>query len=233
LEKANSLGDDDEGNDDDLQEFSHDDFILAMKMLGKDVPVSDERIAQVRMQAPRSRPAFLNTPAPTAAEPVAEGGYNPRSTEVHRIFREFRHGMRKENAEKEFCIEYPGVQDAFQYWDMRLPEDDKHQGACTLNEVCFELFFFGEFTMVTDHSKFFALTRRMLEVKAGVNARTPLPMREAGCMYPLIAVPVVMTEMEGMNLGLLLFDDFGTALPSGRVSDDSGVAGKPSACGQQ
>lgn len=246
LEKRNVIDgnvadEDDDAHDDGLQEFSHDDFILAMRMLGKDVPVSGERLQQVREQAPRSRPAFLNTNSSASSAAIAEGApaaasgeYHPRNTEVHKIFRDFRYSLRKEGAEKEFQVEYPGAE-PFQYWDMRLPEDEKHQSLCSLNEVAFELFFFGEFTLIGDHQKFLALVRRVLEVKAGVLAKTPLPIREAGCMYPLVAVPVVMTEMEGMNLGALLFDEFGTAVPSSRAQQDGeAVAGKPSGgCGQQ
>lgn len=240
LEKKNALdGEEEEVGDDDLQEFTHDDFILAMKMLGKDVPVSGDRIQQVRENAPRSRPAFLNATQQQrmqeeAAPSANPTGYNPRNTEVHKIFQDFRYGMRKENVDKEFSVEYPGIPEPFQYWDMRLPEDDRHQSLCTLNEVCFELFYFGEFTVIKDQEKFLTLIRRVLEVKAGVNARTPLPCREAGCMYPLVAIPVVMTEMEGMMLGNLLLEDFGSALPATRASEQgAGVAGRGSACAPQ
>lgn len=253
LEKRNSIAGDiapaveeEEGDDDDLQEFTHDDYILAMRMLGRDVPVTGDRLKQVRENAPRSRPTFVpsaaappppppsdapdNTVAPAAEE------YHPRNTEVHRIFRDMRHGMRMENVDKTFQLEYPGVEEPFSYWDMRLPENERYQGRCSLNEVCFELFFFGEFKHIKDHDKFCALVQRVLEVKAGVRARLPLPIREAGCMYPLVAVPVIMTEMEGNILGGLLFEEFGTATGlshSSHKEDAGAVAGKPSACGQQ
>lgn len=244
LEKRNSIGGQsvepevEEPDDDDLQEFTHDDYILAMRMLGRDVPVTGDRLKQVRENAPRSRPTFVPSvsAAPRETEAALSGDYNPRNTEVHRIFRDMRHGMRKENVDKTFQIEYPGVEEPFSYWDMRLPEDGRHQGQCSLNEVCFELFFFGEFKHIKDHEKFCALVQRVLEVKGGVRARMPLPIREAGCMYPLVAVPVIMTEMEGSMLGGLLFEEFGTAAGLSYQShgEDAGdVAGKPSACGQQ
>jgi hypothetical protein len=241
LEKGNSIDgqptEAEEDDEDDLQEFTHDDFILAMRMLGRDVPVTGDRLKQVRENAPRSRPTFVPSAQPAApSETVPGDEYNPRNTEVHRIFRDMRHGMRKEGVDKEFQIEYPGAEEPFAYWDMRLPEDERHQGRCTLNEVCFELFFFGEFKYIKDHDKFCALVQRLLEVKAGVKARTPLPIREAGCMYPLVAIPVIMTDMEGNMLGSLLFEEFGTAEGLSHQSykqDGNAVAGKASACGQQ
>jgi len=244
LEKKNAIDgqeeEEDDIDDDSLQEFSHDDFIMAMKMLGKDVPVSNDRLQQVRDNAPRSRPTFLNSQqsaAPSTSAGPTDGSYNPRNTQVHKIFQDYRYGMRKDGADVHYKIEYPGIPEPYQYWDMRLPEDEAHQDrVCSVNEVCFELFFFGEFTVIKDTDKFLALIRRMLEVECGVQAKTPLPMREAGCMYPLIAVPVVMTEMEGMIMGERVFDDFGTALPSTKASsaeDGTKVAGKGSACAQQ
>jgi hypothetical protein len=154
---------------------------------------------------------------------------------VHRIFEEFRYGLRKDGADVKFQVIYPGVRDPFQYWDMRLPEDDTHQDSmCSVNEVCFELFFFGEFKMIRDHEAFKALVARVLELNGGIKARLPLPIREAGCMYPLIAVPIVITELEGMELGAMLFDDFGTALPASKVSEKGSVAaGSSKGCGQQ
>jgi hypothetical protein len=248
LEKRNSIAgaepepEEDEADDDDLQEFTHDDYILAMRMLGRDIPVTGDRLKQVRENAPRSRPTFVASAAAPAPPSVAVEGaaqaeeYHPRNTEVHRIFRDMRHGMRMENVDKTFQLEYPGVDEPFSYWDMRLPEKESYQGRCSLNEVCFELFFFGEFKHIKDEAKFCALVQRLLEVKAGVKARLPLPIREAGCMYPLVAVPVIMTEMEGTILGGLLFEEFGTATGlshSSHKEDAGAVAGKPSACGQQ
>ncbi|CUG94311.1 Hypothetical protein, putative [Bodo saltans] len=208
LEKRNSIAGDiapaveeEEGDDDDLQEFTHDDYILAMRMLGRDVPVTGDRLKQVRENAPRSRPTFVPSAAAPPPPPPSDAPdntvapaeeYHPRNTEVHRIFRDMRHGMRMENVDKTFQLEYPGVEEPFSYWD--------------------------------------------IEVKAGVRARLPLPIREAGCMYPLVAVPVIMTEMEGNILGGLLFEEFGTATGlshSSHKEDAGAVAGKPSACGQQ
>ena len=265
--------DDDTTHDDDLQFFTHEDFILAMKMLGKDVPVSSDRISQVRAAAPRSRPAFLNTvKAPTPAQqqqqpPAFTGGgltlqqeiaiqapsssgppapesnaaqqYHPRQTRLHQIFARSEYGLRKEHAEAEFAIHYPSVADPYQYWDMRLPEKPELQDElCSINEVCLELFFFGEHKFLVSE-KFLSLVRQLLETKLGLKVRTPRPAREAGCMYPLVAVAIVVTELEGTELGHALFEDFGTAPPSqyAEQHQQSGaVAGKPtkaSACGQQ
>jgi hypothetical protein len=165
--------------------------------------------------------------------------YHPRNTRLHQIFARSEYGLRREGADNEFAIHYPGVADSFQYWDMRLPENPQFQDElCSVNEVCLELFFFGEFKLL-DSSKFLSLTRQILERKLGLKVRTPKMVREAGCMYPLVAVPIVVTELEGLELGRALLEDFGTA-PASQFQQQheqgAAVAGKPTkanGCGQQ
>lgn len=219
-----------------INEYSHSDFILAMKMLGKPVPVSDERLIAMRVNAPRQRPAFLNTPGPTASTrmmdsdpanphrskpppPPSEmpgvpksGGvptYNPRTTEVFQIFDKVMYGLRKVGVDEEFQLNYPGM-DPLPFWDMRVPDAYYHyERECHVSEICLELFYFGEFQAVKDKNKLIALVHQTIDSKAGVRVRTPLPLREAGCMYPLIAVPIVLNEVDAMVLGDMFFEDFG------------------------
>ena len=49
----------------------------------------------------------------------------------------------------------------------------------------------------------------MLEAKGFTSQLFPAAAREAGCMYPLIAVPVSMTEQEARRLGEAVFEGFG------------------------
>lgn len=243
--EASNFDPDDTSKDDDLQEFSHADFILAMKMLGKEVPVPDARIVAMREKAPRQRPAFLNAapasasdsdaaPAPPPGMPGVPLGsrqrYDPKKTQVYQIFANIEYGLRREGVDTEFAIDYPGLE-VFPFWDMRTPDPfsatlDK---LCQPGEVCLELFYFGEYAAIRDQHKFLALVRQSLESKVGVRLATPAPIREAGCMYPLVAVPVVLHELDAMELGNKFFEDFGKRKgipPLRRDSGDGSVAGR-------
>ncbi|KAK7195771.1 hypothetical protein NESM_000507700 [Novymonas esmeraldas] len=246
--EVSNLDQDDTARDDDLQEFSHADFMLAMKMLGKEVAVPDDRLVAMRLNAPRQRPAFLDArskggdggavgpdgaPQPPPDMPgMSKGGipvYDPRKTEVYQIVSRVRYGPRKSGVDAAFAVQYPGVEEAFPFWDMRAPDPfTRIDTLCSPGEVCLELFYFGEFEAVTDHAGFLTVVRQSLQSKAGVRLRTPLPLREAGCMYPLIAVPVVLHEMDAMELGDVFFEDFGkggAALPVKGADDGARVAG--------
>lgn len=247
LEMSNLGDQDDTSKDDDLHEFSHADFILAMKMLGKDVPVPDDRLVAMRLNAPRQRPVFLDArregeddaagpervPQPPPGMPGLAGceipAYDPKKTEVYQIVSRIRYGPRKEGVDTEFAIQYPGVDEPFPFWDMRTPDPfARIDGQCAPGEVCLELFYFGDFDAVKDQSSFLLVVRQSLQSKAGVRLRTPLPLREAGCMYPLIAAPIVLHEMDAMELGDIFFEDFGkveSARPLKRNSDGAEVAG--------
>lgn len=264
LEGDNNAGA--EEDDDGLQEFSHEDMALALRMLGKEVPVPTERMQEIRSAPPRQRPAFLNTaqpsklsteanvsnqPAPVSIETVNaappppaiaknDPNYTMKGTRIHEIFGNMMYGMRSEEAEDSFSLTMPGVTAPYQYWDMRLPENTTYQELYCQHkhEVCFELFFFGEWEPVATDAgalRFNALVCQLLETKVGIKARTPVRPREAGCMYPLIAVAVVMTETEGMELGERVFEDFGKPNPAGmpHQPDGAGPAAPTGGCGMQ
>lgn len=223
--EASNISVDDTSKDDDLQEFSHADFILAMKMLGKEVAVSDDRMVAMRLNAPRQRPAFLNTPQAGASGPAGalqppptmpgfRGGavpvYDPRNTEAYKIFARVEYGLRKVGIDQALAVHYPGLE-PFAFWDIRPPDTLYYSTAnlCQTGELCLELFFFGEFAAIKDPEKFKALAKQTIESKAGVRLQTPLPLREAGCMYPLVSCPVVLHEMDAIELGKIVFEDFG------------------------
>lgn len=258
---------DDDEDDEDVQFFTHEDFALAMRMIGKDVPVNPGRLEEVRAAPPRSRPTFLNAvPAEsvgklaTMAPNVISGGedieattkrsardphYTMKGSRIHQIFAEMQYGLRALGAEDTYSIVYPGASEPFQYWDMRLPENALYQEEfCNNNqqEVCFELFFFGDCKEIFSGegaTKFNAVITQMLETKFGIKARTPVAPREAGCMYPLVAVAIVMTETEGMELGNAVFDEFGIShedsadAPRSEVGAGPAKVGAGGGCGQQ
>ncbi|KAG5477912.1 hypothetical protein LSCM4_05304 [Leishmania orientalis] len=242
-----NLDQDDPSKDDDLQEFSHADCTLAMRMLGKHVPVPDDRLVAMRLNAPRQRPTFLDArwegedgavghgvvPQPPPGMPGVAGCgvpiYDPRNTEVYQIVSHGKHGPRKEGVDREFAVRCSGVDESFPLWDMRTPDPlTCIDGQCSPGEVHLELFYFGEFDAVKDQAGFLVVMRQSLQSKAGVRLRRLLPLRKAGCMYPLIAVPIVLHEMDAMVLGDVVFEDFGkveSARPFKRTDDGAKVAG--------
>lgn len=253
--EASNFDQDDRSKDDDLQEFSHADFMLAMKMLGKKVPVSDDRLMAMRLNAPRQRPAFLDaqrvnddasvgadgSAGPPAGMPGVFGGtietYNPKNTEIYQIVLRVRYGARRVGVDEKFGITYPGIKEPFPFWDMRTPDpftDANH--LCSPGEVCLELFYFGEFEALKNHETFLTLVQHTIESKAGVRLRMPGGIREAGCMYPLIACQIILHEMDAMELGQTFFEDFGktkSAVPSVGPSDGTAVAGSGGGCAPQ
>lgn len=232
-----------------IDEFSHSDFILAMRMIGKPVPISDERLVAMRVNAPRQRPSFLNVSAsgrhpdsdrnllPSSSidrfhrgsvdssspegpanrsrpstekvgHPVAPR-HDPSKSTAYHIFDNVLYGLRKEGVDETFQLPYPGI-DPLPFWDLRIPDMRyNYESECEVNELCLELFYYGEFKAITNKQKLIALVHQVIDSKAGVRVRTPFPIREAGCMYPLIAIPIVVSEMDAMVLGDRFFEHFG------------------------
>lgn len=208
LSSAELEGDDDESNPTSatgstILEYKHDDFIKASKMLGRNVPVDKTRSAAIKADPPRARPSFLDA---QPASKVAAAAPSSASTEseVYRIFKNVIYGLRKEAVEKKFALVYPGVE-SFDFWDVRL----SHEGHRTAEgEICLELFYFGDLTEKTDHAKFHSLAVESM-AQHGFRVRAVGEIREAGCMYPLIAVPIIISESEAMLLGGAVFERFG------------------------
>eukprot|EP00760_Papus_ankaliazontas_P007868 PhM_4_TR13570/c0_g1_i1/m.80297 len=219
-----------------IEEFTHEDFALAMAILGKDVPVMPERLKEMRESAPKERPAFLNK-APAAAPPTSTATAGaPRSSDLvarlQDIYRNFRYGPRAEGVEKELALQYPGVEEPYEYWDMRLPESAVQN--ITGNDIALEMFFFGEFKLL-DSKKFPVLVQQFLGAKFGYRCLVPVPAREAGCMYPLVAVVIVMDAADAQTLSEKLFVDFGKEQTKHKAAGGSGgvQTGKGQGCAQQ
>ncbi|CAJ1008839.1 hypothetical protein Q4I28_004152 [Leishmania naiffi] len=75
--------------------------------------------------------------------------------------------------------------------------------------VCLELFCIGELDTVEDQPGILSVALQGLQSKAGARLRTPLPLCEVGCVPPLTAVPIVLHEMNLVELGDIFFEDFG------------------------
>jgi hypothetical protein len=217
-----------EGNDDEedavnpatgstIHEYTHDDFIRASKMLGRELPVSAARTAAVRAAPPRARPAFVDavskptarpdapaSAATTEAAPEAAPAPHTGKASIQNIFKNVWYGLRREGVEKVYGFNYPGVEEFVDFWDMRL----SHEGhAVPQGSMCVELFYFGEFDKV-DPKKFHAMVVEKMQ-QQGFRLSAVGDIREAGCMYPLIAVPVICSEAEAYQLGDAVFERFG------------------------
>jgi hypothetical protein len=252
LSGAELEGEDDEDDDDDdggegssINEFSHDDFIKACKMLGRDLPVSAGRSEQVRAAPPRARPTFVDakpvplgqavipTPAGTKASPSApattqeEDLAGAPETRVKRIFTDVVYGLRKEGVEKSFALAYPGIAEPLDFWDMRLAQDRVSVAA---GEIAVDLFYYGEIDKI-DPAKLHQLVSAHAQ-QLGFRVRPVGKVREAGCMYPLIAAPFVMSALEADQLGNTVFERWGVLakdLPPvpQRTAAADGPAGQP------
>jgi hypothetical protein len=218
-----------------IYEFSHEDFITAMKMLGKDVPVNPSRIGEMKANAPRSRPQFLNkkeaaVPPPSTSvpmsnlttaqapppPPVSAPAAVPITKDIERVtsaYKNYLYGQRTEGADKRFAVTYAGVAEPYEYWDTRLPETLKGLPPAGYGEMYLEVYHFGPFEKV-DATKFATLIVRMMEVTLGLQCKCPTKAREAGCMYPLIAVPILMAEGDAMTFSHAVWENFGKVQPT-------------------
>ena len=238
-----------------IYEFSHQDYITAMAMLGKDVPVTPERLNEMRIAAPRSRPAFLNqtreasVPTPKDAEKFPRdvsavaapvGGGNSKDAEkVIFSYKNYLYGQRTEGSDKRFQIQYPSYTDPFEYWDTRLPEGLVPLPPPPPGKVTLEVFFFGPWEKL-DARRFATLVEHMLGVQCGVNAVCSTQAREAGCMYPLVAVPMIMSAEDAISFSNSVFENFGQvqelkapAPPSAQSGVKSNGGGGGMGCAQQ
>ena len=270
--EGDDIDDPSQTTDTAIHEYKHEDFAKVAAMLGREVPVAPKRVAQVRQEAPRARPAFLNKPttasydgtalappahhddeheqqhhhaeagAAAAAAPEAEepadvpppppDASQPRS--AIEIFRTGYHGLRREGVDKDLQLAYPGVAEPFTFWDCRPCEVEGR--AANPEDVRLDLFFFGEIKGVDSH-RFAAMAVELLKQR-GYKVSISGSIREAGCMYPLIAVPVSLPDAEAQQLGNYVFEHFGKPVQPVRAQaagpaaggGGGGAGGKPPPC---
>jgi hypothetical protein len=259
--EGKQAAEEEEAEDDDagIMEFTHEDMILAMRMLGKEVPVGEDRLAELRSNAPRAAPEFVrrkaqqqevaspkydeapvattaasSEPSKTEAaeqrsEPKKSESADPTTSASHRelvsVLQNMKHGLRREGVDQELAIKYPTVKDPYAYWDFRLPVDHTLQHGCGAGNIVVELFFFGEYD-VLDKAKFQQLVVALLE-REGVRSKAVGSVREAGCMYPLVAVPLLVSVVDGWALGRRVFESFGVAPAQNSSAGDSAASGAP------
>jgi hypothetical protein len=122
----------------------------------------------------------------------------------------------------------------FDYWDARVC-DDPQQEARSDDNVLLELFWGGELKHVESQAVFKAAVVDLLESVVGISpVALTFPVREGGCMYALLAVPVELRVADALSLAQLLFRDFGSVPDKAqerRTAGDDEPA--PGGCAQQ
>eukprot|EP00759_Apiculatamorpha_spiralis_P037305 PhF_6_TR37199/c0_g1_i1/m.54816 len=226
-----------------IAEFTHDDYILAMKMLGKEVPVDPNRLQAVKQNAPRARPQFLNdqqtvkatstSAASSASHHHGGAAPSPLVLKLHDIYNKFWYGQRVEGVEQKLALTVASHPEPFEYWDTRLPENPKGLPEPAATEVILEVFFFGPYDKV-DPLDFGKRVVHKIQEVYGIQSSCVGKAREAGCMYPLIAVPIKMTDKDGWKFSELVFEKFGEpVVPGTKPPPGTGVKGGTPGCAQQ
>eukprot|EP01061_Rhynchopus_euleeides_P000652 TRINITY_DN10465_c0_g1_i1.p1 TRINITY_DN10465_c0_g1~~TRINITY_DN10465_c0_g1_i1.p1 ORF type:complete len:321 (+),score=126.06 TRINITY_DN10465_c0_g1_i1:34-963(+) len=216
-------------------EFTHEEFIRAKKAIGQHVPVTKETLHQeeVRREAfaqkhfSRARPSKLQAPQkPDETE--------DDTSEVFDIFQKCKYGMRAEDMDSTLAIQVgSGEEGKFDFWDLRLPEDLEMRKRCERSkEMVMEIFYFGDIDTVKDEAQFKECVTRKVQEQLGLSI-DPMAekLRDAGCMYPLIALHIIVSHSAARKLGMAIFEHFGTPPPE--RSKAAGKTGQQGGCGTQ
>ncbi|KAJ9464989.1 hypothetical protein DIPPA_11020 [Diplonema papillatum] len=123
------------------------------------------------------------------------------------VFRGLNHGKRREGVERALSVLGDPKFEDLEYWDLRNASDDAVKPG--LEQVALDIFYFGEPAEAGDENAFKA---NMIEKLAefGVHGVVaPTSLKEAGCMYPLLGIPIILPWESAVTLGNLVFEDFG------------------------
>ena len=164
--------------------------------------------------------------------------------ELAEAFEKIQHGKRREDVDKYLAaMGNPDLED-LDFWDLRACQEEV---AVADDQIALDIFYFGEMEEAGDHNTFKVHVIDRLQ-KAGVSGVVaPAPLKEAGCMYPLIGFPVILPWGQALRLGNLVFEEFGIAQSAGGHGsgggggeggeggdgEDLGKGGKGGGCAQQ
>eukprot|EP01063_Lacrimia_lanifica_P025278 TRINITY_DN33055_c0_g1_i1.p2 TRINITY_DN33055_c0_g1~~TRINITY_DN33055_c0_g1_i1.p2 ORF type:complete len:328 (+),score=102.63 TRINITY_DN33055_c0_g1_i1:57-1040(+) len=230
-------------------EMSHEQYIRAQRAMGMRASVTQEtehqemlrREAIAQRVKPRARPSALlaSMPDPDPAPPTPANPHlvTTDTSQVYQTFIKGKYGMRVEGVEEKLKVRTgPGKDDEYEYWDLRLVEDTSLRGRCDRScEIVLEIFYFGEIKKCGSHERFKDLILKAL-ARYGFEPEflRTADLRDAGCMYPLIAVPIVMSHREADRLGHMVFEHFGRPMQPPAPSANAGAASnKGGGCGTQ
>ncbi|KAJ9458704.1 hypothetical protein DIPPA_16871 [Diplonema papillatum] len=218
-------------------EFTHEEFVKVKRALGHLPPVTQETRHEEEKRREALARRFKEGAKPPRARPQMLQGEqtkeetNADKSKVYELFEKGLYGIRAENVNETLSVCLG--KETYEYWDLRLPETLPLRSACDrTDEIVLEIFYFGEMKEVPSQDAFKDKVRAALSGKAGVRA-TMLqhPLRDAGCMYPLIAMPIVVSHADAERLGQTVFEHFGRAMSP--RNEGAGNSGKGGGCGQQ
>ena len=222
---------DDDENDEG--EFTHEAYIKALMATGKRVSVTKEnqhaeeklreanarRITE-RRAPPRLRPSKLNTVPPVKVNKHS-------NNRIYDIYEKAKYGMREENIEKQLAIKMTDGE-VFDFWDLRIAEEvDLRQRCDSSYEIVLEIFYFGEFKKITIPDFFKSLVQDKLRKCVGIDLciMEDEKLRDAGCLYPLVAMAICLTYEDAETLGKTVFQHFGRPItpPKSKIMNSGGA----------
>eukprot|EP01060_Flectonema_neradi_P021104 TRINITY_DN2861_c3_g1_i1.p1 TRINITY_DN2861_c3_g1~~TRINITY_DN2861_c3_g1_i1.p1 ORF type:complete len:315 (+),score=50.45 TRINITY_DN2861_c3_g1_i1:68-1012(+) len=222
--------DDDENHE---GEFTHEAYIKALLATGKRASVTKEtqhaeeklreanaRRIKERRAPPSVRPSRLNV--------VPEDNMDKQICTDHRIYEIFekaKYGRREEGVDAEYAVTMDG--EKFDFWDLRIAEDVNLRHRCDTNkEIVLEIFYFGEFKKVKIPDFFKSLVQDKIRKSVGIDfcIMENEKLRDAGCLYPLIAMPIRLSYENAETLGKTVFEHFGRPMtpPQSKILNKGG-----------
>ena len=126
--------------------------------------------------------------------------------EITQTFEKMHHGKRREDVDKRLSVTgKPDLED-LEFWDLRACSEDLKTGD---NQVPLEVFYFGEMEDAGDLNTFKVNMIEKLSRRGIAGIVAPITPKEAGCMYPLIGIPIIIPWKQALRFGNLVFEDFG------------------------
>eukprot|EP01060_Flectonema_neradi_P007195 TRINITY_DN149_c4_g1_i2.p1 TRINITY_DN149_c4_g1~~TRINITY_DN149_c4_g1_i2.p1 ORF type:complete len:448 (+),score=115.42 TRINITY_DN149_c4_g1_i2:97-1440(+) len=152
-------------------------------------------------------------------------------SEVLEAFTKMHHGRRRDDAEKRLQVTgKPDLED-LEFWDLRACAEDLPTGD---DQLALEVFYFGEMEDAGDLNTFKVNMIEKLARRGISGIVAPITPKEAGCMYPLIGIPIIIPWKQALRFGNLVFHDFGTEqIDPKEHGAEGGGDGKKGGCAQQ
>eukprot|EP01064_Diplonema_japonicum_P025646 TRINITY_DN3705_c0_g1_i1.p1 TRINITY_DN3705_c0_g1~~TRINITY_DN3705_c0_g1_i1.p1 ORF type:complete len:417 (+),score=123.83 TRINITY_DN3705_c0_g1_i1:715-1965(+) len=163
-----------------------------------------ERLAREEDANEKKRRAADNPVQPIGEVVIAKEITSPEG--VMEVFEKLHHGKRRDDVDKQLaCLGNPELED-MEFWDLRNSSEELKP---SMGQVALEVFYFGEMEEAGVPNTFKVnLIEKLASV--GVNgAIAPADLKEAGCMYPLIGVPILLPWEDAVRFGNIVFENFG------------------------
>ena len=146
------------------------------------------------------------------------------------VFEKCQHGKRRDDMDKKLAaMGNPELED-LDFWDLRGSSEEL---PCGEDQVAIEIFYFGEMEETGDPNTFKVHVIDRLRKVGVTGAVAPVPFKEAGCMYPLIGIPMILPWTEALKLGNFVFEDFGVEQSHNAATHGEKSGGAPGEEGKE